>query len=126
VNVDALIEPDEIDGAFVARPRTSVAAVEVDGEVVLFEEESHDLHVLNPTASVLWQCFDGEVTIDELIADLADAYQADPAEIRADVFDAVRNFGGQGLLEGVARVYPGEQPEEDGASPRFLVDPPND
>src|SRR4051794_2255973 len=91
ISGDALIEPEEIDGTFAPQPRASVAWVEVDGEVVLYEEESHDLHVLNPTASVLWQCLDGEFVLDQLVAELADAYGTDDAEIREDVLDAVRN-----------------------------------
>ena len=51
--------PDDIDESFVPVPRSTVATAELDGEAVIFSEETQNMHVLNPTATIVWACFDG-------------------------------------------------------------------
>jgi hypothetical protein len=125
-----MIRPVDIDGAFVARRSTEVASVVLDGEAVLYDEWHRCIHVLNPTATVLWFLLDGADPLDELIADMADAYEEDPDVVRTDVLTTTRELGRLGLLEGVvpevAEPEGAEQVPEEGAdAPRFLVDPPS-
>ena len=92
----------EIRGAFIPRQRPSVATVEVDDEAVLYDEASERLHVLNPTAAVIWSCCDGTLTVDELVGALAEAYGTDEVSITADVHAVLASFADEGLLDGVA------------------------
>lgn len=98
---DELISPTDIDGTFRPHRAPSVAYTELDGEVVLYDEDTGHTHLLNPTAGVLWQCFDGEATLDELAADVADAYGIDPAAAAEDVRMVARSLGEIGVLTGV-------------------------
>ena len=49
-----------LDAEFVPARGALVYSVEIDGELVLLDEHEDRLHHLNPTASLLWSCFDGE------------------------------------------------------------------
>ena len=98
---DELISPTDIDGAFRPRRAPSVAFTELDGEVVLYDEDTGHTHLLNPTAGVLWQCFDGEATLDELAADVAEAYGIDPEVAADDVRSIATSLGELGVLSGV-------------------------
>ena len=95
------IDPDEIDASFVPRPRDGVTAVELDGEGVLYSEETGGLHVLNPTATLIWTCFDGSGTIDDIVGELAGAFGTDREVVAGDVMELVRELGSSGVLAGV-------------------------
>ena len=97
-----MIHPDEIDGSFSPRPRSGVAAVELDGEAVLYDEATGRTNLLNPTATAVWFCFDGSGTIDEVVADVAAAFGASVHQVRQDVLGLARELGRQGFLEGLA------------------------
>jgi hypothetical protein len=99
---------DAIDAAFTAIARGDIVAVDIDGEIVLYDDVRGVLHRLNPTASALWQCLDGTGTLGEIAADMADVFQVDDDQVLADVLAAAHEFGRQGLLLGV-----GEPPELD-------------
>jgi len=100
-----VIAPAEIDRSFVPRPRADVAFVELDGEAVLAATAGDDgqllIHWLNPIGTIVWQCFDGAASLDELIADLVEAFGADPDVVADDVVELSRALGRTGLLDGV-------------------------
>ena len=97
-----LLRAESIDGSFRPSARLSVASVELDGESVLLDEETGHTHLLNPTATVVWQSFDGQTTINALVDDLAEAFGIDRAVVYEDVLNLVRQLGQQGLLHGIA------------------------
>lgn len=119
-----MIEPDEIDRFFVPRPRTDVAIVELDGEAVIAATAGDDerllTHWLNPIGTIVWQCFDGTASLDELIADLADAFGADPDVVANDVIELSRALGRSGLLDGVTAQLSFGSPSGDGYEPEGL------
>ncbi|MGH2784165.1 MAG: PqqD family peptide modification chaperone, partial [Actinomycetota bacterium] len=104
------IDPETIDPGFVAIGRSDVSIAEHDGETVLVDGTTGAVHLLNPTAAVVWRCLDGTGTIDEIVADIADVFERDPGGVRDDVLEVVRRFGRQGLLEGVG-ITLAEEPE---------------
>ena len=96
----AKIDLDDLDDAFAPRRRPDVTSVELDGESVLYSQEI--VHRLDAIATVLWNCFDGTVTIAELVDDLVAIYpDTDPAEVRAGVFECVRTLGRDGLFTNI-------------------------
>lgn len=88
----------DIDGGFVASPRPGVAAVALDGETVLYDERTASVHILSPTAALVWSCLDGQSSLDEIASDLAATFQADPATVSADVGTLVSELVAKGLL----------------------------
>ena len=81
--------------------RDTVAAEAFDGDVVLYDEATHGVHVLNGTAAVIAASFDGVVTIDEIARELATGYGVGDDEVRAGVLDVARRLAVEWLIEGV-------------------------
>lgn len=95
------MHPGEIGLDFVAVRGGTVVGVELDGEVVLYDESSQSIHRLNPTASIVWACLDGAATVGELIDDIAATFNVTAEDVAADVLDLARQLGRLGLLDGV-------------------------
>ncbi len=100
---------DDIDGSFVPKQVQDVMEVEVDDELIVVGGPLNQAHALNPSAALVWRCFDGQGTIDELVADLAEATGVEAAVIRTDVLDLARELGDAGLLDGVEPTPPEDQ-----------------
>ncbi|MGZ4801160.1 MAG: PqqD family peptide modification chaperone, partial [Acidimicrobiia bacterium] len=66
--------PVAVDGASVPQARPDVAVVTLDGEAVIHRRGQ--VHVLDPVATLVWRCADGEASVNEIAADLADAFAA--------------------------------------------------
>ena len=96
----------DIDGAFVPVPRPDVTAVVLDGEAVLLAEGASEAHYLDEIATLVWRTFDGSATIDELVADFAEVFNADVEVVRADIVALTQGVGRAGLLAGVAYEPP--------------------
>lgn len=87
-----------------ARPRRAapVHTVVLDGEAVLLDQQENRLHLLNHTATLAWQLFDGEATLHELARDISAELGVDREAVLADLVGVTRSLGAEGLLEGVA------------------------
>lgn len=98
---------DDIDGSFVPRPVNDIASVELDGEVVLGVRSGDGLQTfcLNRTGGIVWSCFDGEATLDDLIDDLSEAFEVGREVVAEDVINLARHLGVIGLLAGVRPPY---------------------
>ena len=73
--------------------------VEVEGEIVAWNDETQDLHLLDPIAALIFQLCDGSATLHDNIADLAQAF-GQPAEVIAvDVHVCLANLLTLGLVE---------------------------
>ena len=74
--------------------------VELDGEAVVYDERSGELHHLNTTATLVFDLCDGTASVKELSADLAEAFQVPPDEVERQVRALLRRFRKAGLLDG--------------------------
>jgi thiol-disulfide isomerase/thioredoxin len=92
------ITVNDIDGSFIPRPRRDLVDLEIGLERVLL---GPDPYALNGTAALIWQCFDGEGTLEELVSDLSAACGVDQTTIRTDVMALTRDLGSLGMLDGV-------------------------
>jgi hypothetical protein len=59
------------------------------------------LHQLNPTASFIWDCCDGNSNIAEITERLAGAYEVDSSTARKDVEEVLSNLRNSNLLDGL-------------------------
>ena len=96
-----LLDPQVIAGTFVPVRRSDVSIVEREGEMVLVDPLTGAVHVLNPTAAIVWQCLDGSGSVDEIGIDIADVFEQGERAVQEAVLEVVRRFGRQGLLAGV-------------------------
>jgi PqqD family protein of HPr-rel-A system len=74
-----------LDAAMRLRARADLYTVALDGELVLFDERAGALHHLNPIATIIWQCCDGDATLEEIAVALAEDCGEPPARVRGDV-----------------------------------------
>ena len=84
--------------------RDGLTVVELDGEAVIYDEETGELHHLNPSATIVFGLCDGTQTPDEMAAEIAAAFGVPVEEMTPQVREVVDQFGYAGLLDGVARV----------------------
>ncbi|MGH9298251.1 MAG: PqqD family peptide modification chaperone, partial [Acidimicrobiales bacterium] len=102
----AQVLPDAIGPAFAPRPRESVVSSRFEGEVLIVDGDTGAIHVLNSTAAVIWECFDGEVTLAELAGDIAEAFGAPLETVQRDTIAVAQELGGRNLLAGVSPPVP--------------------
>ena len=79
--------------------RDDVAVVELDGEAVIYDEASGNLHHLNPTATIVLAFCDGTSTISQFSREIAQAFDVVPTEVEPQVKNLVKEFRRAGLLE---------------------------
>jgi PqqD family protein of HPr-rel-A system len=79
--------------------RRDLTVVELDGEAVIYDEGTGELHHLNPTATIVFGLCDGTATMRELATDIADAFGVPRDEVESQVRAVVRRFRAAGLLE---------------------------
>ena len=96
-----MMKASEIDHGFVPVQADAAYTVELDGEAVVLDEALNRLHHLNPMATLVWACFDGTGTIDEIARDLADEFASSSDAVVMDVLTLAQELGAEGLLEGV-------------------------
>jgi PqqD family protein of HPr-rel-A system len=85
------------------RVRDDLTVVVLDGEAVVYDDVSGELHHLNASATVVFELLDGTSTIRELADDVADAFGQPPREVEIQIRKLVRQFRQLGLLNGEPR-----------------------
>ena len=87
-----------------ALPKTRLLSARAAGEDTLLSDPgSGKVHFLNVTAALVWQCCDGNTTLDDCVRRLRETF-AIPAEadVAADVQAVLADLEQRGLLAGDA------------------------
>jgi len=92
----------QIDEGFVAVRSAHAYVVELDGEAVVLDEEANRLHLLNRTATLIWNCLDGDVDVRGLADEISETLDLPADQVLGETLTVVRDLGAQGLLAGVA------------------------
>jgi Coenzyme PQQ synthesis protein D (PqqD) len=74
-------------------------ATEVNDEVVLMNLERDRCYGLGSTGSEIWRKLSAPIRVSDLSAQLAEAYEAAPGQIEADLLRTLREFAAEGLIE---------------------------
>lgn len=80
------------------RVRTDVTVTELDGEAVIYDEQSGDLHHLNAPATLVLGLCDGSATVDEMSAAIAEAFGRPVGEVTVQVSALVEELRGSRIL----------------------------
>ena len=94
--------PSENDtgvGEWVPKRRSDLNYRTIDGETLILNRQEGRLHQLNPTASFIWDCCDGNSNLADIVDRLAGAYEVDPNTARKDVEEVISNLRSSNLLE---------------------------
>lgn len=78
--------------------RDDLTVVELDGEAVVYDGATGDLHHLNPTATIVFSLCDGTATVRDLADDIADAYRQPADDVERQIRALLRRFRTSGLL----------------------------
>jgi len=81
------------------RAREDLAVVVLDGEAVIYDEETQDLHHLNPTATVVFSLCEGTSTIREIAEEISQTFRVPANDIEAQIRPLLRQLRRAGLLE---------------------------
>jgi hypothetical protein len=79
--------------------REGLTVVELDGEAVVYDEETMDLHHLNPTATIVFRLCDGTETISQIAGDISAAFAVPLEEVEPQIRGLLRRFRKAKLLE---------------------------
>ncbi|HUX88898.1 MAG TPA: PqqD family peptide modification chaperone [Chloroflexota bacterium] len=79
-------------------PHRDLTISELDGETVLYDQGSGQVHQLNPTATRIWSLCDGTRSIDAIARSIADAYAITLEQARADVGELIARLSAANLL----------------------------
>lgn len=115
--------PRPVDVGFVPRVPGTVASVEVDGDTVVYDGASKSVHVLSPTATLIWSGIDGHTSLGQISRDLGRSFGADLDIVRSDVLDLAADLMEKGLIS-EAGPQDAEEARPTLGGPRFLQDPP--
>lgn len=82
-------------------PRRSSAVVEqrASESLVLVHIDSGRYYALEGTGDRIWQLCDGRTTLGDIIAAVSTQYGADPATVRADAAELLRELAAEGLID---------------------------
>lgn len=82
------------------KTRQDLAVVELDGEAVIYDESTGDLHHLNPTATIIFNLFDGTSTVQELSSLIEQEFQVPAPDVEKQIRALIKDFRKAGLLTG--------------------------
>jgi PqqD family protein of HPr-rel-A system len=80
------------------RVRDDLTVVELDGETVIYDERTGDLHHLNPTATIVLGLCDGTATVKEFSREIADAFGEPVVSVERQVRTLLKDLRKAGLL----------------------------
>ncbi len=89
-------------GEFAASPpirSREVVAREIDGEFLLYHPKTKRTHLLNPTASFLWQQLDGRASLEHLSWLFLEHFETSQVHIQQDLKDALFQLSQYELIE---------------------------
>jgi Coenzyme PQQ synthesis protein D (PqqD) len=81
--------------------RSDLSYRTIEGETLILNRKEGHLHQLNPTASFIWDCCDGNSNIADITDRLAGAYEVNSSTARKDVEEVLSNLRSSNLLEGL-------------------------
>ena len=79
--------------------REDISSQRLGDEVVLYDAMGDAVHVLNPTAQLIWELCDGEHSIEDMEAAIRKDFSVDPGEdLVGDIQRAIDELKGKKLL----------------------------
>lgn len=80
------------------KQNTDTAYRVIDGEAVIVDLDSSELYSLNPTATVIWEACEEEVTLEEVVDKIVEEFEVEREVAEEDCVGFVEEFSENGLL----------------------------
>jgi hypothetical protein len=80
--------------------KPGITAKDIGGETLLYSAEEEAIHILNPTAQLIWELCDGEHTVEDMEQAIRTSFSvADENDVSGDIWRTLEVFVGKGLLQ---------------------------
>lgn len=80
--------------------RINIVAKDIGNETLVYSLDQEKVHVLNPTARLIWKLCDGEHSLFDIETELRSRFViASNHDVINDVKQTLSNFASQGLLQ---------------------------
>jgi coenzyme PQQ synthesis protein D (PqqD) len=70
----------------------------LEEETIVVDPKRREVHLLNETAARVWELLEAPRSVDELVAALAEEYDAPGDELREEIVELVDGLGSKRLL----------------------------
>jgi hypothetical protein len=91
------VDRADIDLMFVPAAVDSLQTLPAGSELLIVDERTDQVHLLNPTATLAWSFADGRGSLADFAADLASGTGAEPDQVAADLVGLAIDLVGRGL-----------------------------
>lgn len=79
--------------------KMDILAKDLDGETLLYDDTEEAIHVLNPTAKLVWELCDGEHTVEDIERKIRESFSvAEDYDVMRDIQRTMETFIAKGLL----------------------------
>jgi PqqD family protein of HPr-rel-A system len=87
---------------YVPRKRSDLLELDMGDGIILYDDSSSLVHHLNPSASIIWQLFDGEADASTLATETSEELGFPLDQARADIAALITELEALGLVEDAA------------------------
>jgi hypothetical protein len=87
-----------VDLQAIPRQNLDTASRSIDDTAYVLNPETSELHAFNEVGGRVWELIDGERTLEEMIAVIADEYDVEPRVAEADVVEFVEILVAKGIV----------------------------
>ena len=91
---------------YVPRKRSDLLELDMGDGIILYDDASKLVHHLNPSASIIWQLFEGEANASTLATETSEELGVDLDQARADIAALITELEALGLVEDAAGMRP--------------------
>jgi hypothetical protein len=88
--------------ASVPLKKSDIRVTQLERGVVLYNPRTEEAHLLNPAALLVWECCNGEYTVDRISHLLRSVYRLEE-DVSAEVHYVLKKFTDNGLLSLLSR-----------------------
>ena len=71
---------------------------EIDGEVVIITNDGSHIHMLNETATLIWNCSNKRTSIGQIITEMCEQYDVDEDTASRDVLETIKSLSEKNLI----------------------------
>lgn len=70
----------------------------IDGEAFLMTEDGKKVHMINKVGTLIWECADGSIPVEEIIAKILERFDINEEEARSDCLEFIHELSNMNLL----------------------------
>jgi PqqD family protein of HPr-rel-A system len=89
----------QVAATYVPRKAADVLELDMEDGLIVYNHDSSLVHHLNPSAALVWRICDGEASVAELSAEVAEEYRLIRDNVQRDLQSLVAEFDALGLVE---------------------------